>query len=115
MRPMLASSAADVDARRSPGSDGATEVAVDGKLDGIRIQVHKDGDDVRVFTRSLDEITDRVPEVVETAAALPADRLVLDGEAIALDAGGRPRPVPGDRRPHRQPASTSRRCAPRCR
>ena len=94
VRPMLASSAPDLDAALSgfAGPDGAPEVAVDGKLDGIRMQVHKDGDTVRVWTRSLDEITDRVPEVVELVSGLPADRLVLDGEAIALDAGGRPRP-----------------------
>jgi DNA ligase-1 len=68
------------------------EVAVDCKLDGIRIQVHKHGVDVSVFTRTLEEITDRVPEVVEAAASLEADTLVLDGEAVALDASGRPRP-----------------------
>ena len=95
VRPMLASSAPDVGAAlagmsgRGPG-DGA--VAVDCKLDGIRIQVHKDGPEVRVFTRSLEEITDRVPEVVETVRALPAAALVLDGEAIALHPDGRPRP-----------------------
>ena len=67
-------------------------VVVDGKLDGIRLQAHRDGDEVRLFTRSLDDITDRLPEVVEAVAALPAQRLVIDGEAIALDRDGRPRP-----------------------
>jgi DNA ligase-1 len=67
-------------------------VAVDTKLDGIRIQVHKDGDAVRVWTRSLDDITDRLPEVVELVRGLPSRRLVLDGEAIALDGAGRARP-----------------------
>ncbi len=62
------------------------------KLDGIRIQAHKVGSEVRVFTRSLDDITDRLPEVVEVVAALPADELVLDGEAIALFPDGRPQP-----------------------
>ena len=90
VRPMLASSAADV--AEAFAKIGAARVAVDCKLDGIRIQVHKAGDEVRVFTRSLEEITDRVPEVVETALALPAGRAVLDGEAIALDPTGRPRP-----------------------
>jgi DNA ligase-1 len=90
VRPMLASSAAEVEEAFT--KIGADRVAVDCKLDGIRIQVHKDGPDVRVFTRSLDEITDRVPEVVETARSLPAERAVLDGEAIALDPSGRPRP-----------------------
>jgi DNA ligase-1 len=90
VRPMLASSAVDVE--DAFARIGANRVAVDCKLDGIRIQVHKDGDDVRVFTRSLEEITDRVPEVVETTRALAAAQAVLDGEAIALDPSGRPRP-----------------------
>ena len=92
VRPMLASSATDVDeAMSKAGPDGAP-VAVDSKLDGIRIQVHKYDGQVHVFTRSLEEITDRVPEVVEAVAALPATTLVLDGEAIALTEDGRARP-----------------------
>ena len=92
VRPMLASSAAEVDeAMAKAGPDGA-EVAVDSKLDGIRVQVHKLDGEVHVYTRSLEEITDRVPEVVEAVAALPARTLVLDGEAIALTADGRARP-----------------------
>ncbi len=90
VRPMLASSAADLD--EAMAGFGDEPVAVDWKLDGIRVQIHRDGEVVRVFTRSLDDITARVPEVVETVLALPATRLVLDGEAIALDATGRPRP-----------------------
>jgi DNA ligase-1 len=91
MRPMLAASAPDVaSALESAGAQG--EVFVDGKLDGIRLQAHRDGDTVRLFTRSLDDITDRLPEVVEAVLTLPAQRLVLDGEAIALDDAGRPRP-----------------------
>ncbi|ACQ78537.1 DNA ligase I, ATP-dependent Dnl1 [Beutenbergia cavernae DSM 12333] len=92
VRPMLAQSAPDVAAAfaKLPGGDVA--VSVDVKLDGIRIQVHKAGDEVRVFTRSLDDITGRVPEIVEAVRALPAGALVLDGEALAVDAGGRPRP-----------------------
>ncbi len=94
VRPMLASSAPDLDEAMLgfAGPDGPVEVAVDTKLDGIRLQVHKDGEVVRAWTRSLDDITDRVPEVVELVRGLPADRLVLDGEAIALDAAGRARP-----------------------
>ncbi|MFM6852195.1 MAG: ATP-dependent DNA ligase, partial [Terrabacter sp.] len=89
--PMLASSAPDVAAAMAGLSgDGATEVAIDAKLDGIRIQVHRDGDDVLVVTRSLDDITGRLPEVVEVARSLPADRFVLDGEALALTDDGRP-------------------------
>ena len=90
VRPMLAASAPDVAAAwEQVGDEGAF---VDGKLDGIRVQAHRDGDEVRLFTRSLDEITERLPEVVEVVSALPAERVVLDGEAIALDADGRPRP-----------------------
>ena len=71
---MLASSADDVaEAMAKAGPDGAP-VAVDSKLDGIRIQVHKHDGRVHVFTRSLDDITDRVPEVVEAVAALPVAR-----------------------------------------
>jgi DNA ligase 1 len=88
--PMLASSAPDVAAAMAKAGGG--EVAVDVKLDGIRIQVHRRGDDVQIATRSLDDITDRLPEVVAVARSLPAREFVLDGEALALDADGRPRP-----------------------
>jgi len=88
--PMLASSAPSLDAALTKAGGG--EVAVDTKLDGIRIQVHRDGDEVLVATRSLELITQRLPEVVEVALALPASRFVLDGEALALDEEGRPRP-----------------------
>jgi len=91
--PMLASSAPDLAAALAKAGGGPDHpVAVDVKLDGIRIQVHRDGDDVRIATRSLDDITDRLPEVVAIVRALLADRLVLDGEVIALDDDGRPRP-----------------------
>ncbi len=89
--PMLASSAPTVaDALAKAG--GGAEVAVDVKLDGIRIQVHRSGDDVLVATRSLDDITARLPEVVDVARSLPATSFVLDGEALALGDDGRPRP-----------------------
>jgi DNA ligase 1 len=91
--PMLASTAPDVPAAVAKAGGGpGTPVAVDTKLDGIRIQVHRHGDDVLIATRSLDDITDRLPEVVEVVRSLPARALVLDGEAIALDGAGRPRP-----------------------
>ena len=90
VRPMLAQSAPDVDGAWA--SLGPGPVVVDSKLDGIRIQVHRRGDDVRVFTRSLDDITDRVPEIVAEVRAMASTDLVLDGEALALDADGRPRP-----------------------
>lgn len=89
LAPMLASSAATVS--EALAATGAP-AAVDAKLDGIRIQVHRSGDDVAVFTRSLDEITPRLPAVVAAVRALPVRELVLDGEAMALDAAGRPRP-----------------------
>jgi DNA ligase-1 len=92
VRPMLASSANDVEEAIGKAAPAGEPVAVDTKLDGIRIQVHKYAGQVHVFTRSLEEITDRVPEVVEAVAALPAAALVLDGEAIALGEDGRPRP-----------------------
>ncbi len=89
--PMLASSAPDVPAALAKAGSGAP-VAVDQKLDGIRIQVHRSGSEVLVATRSLEDITARLPEVVEVALALPATSFVLDGEALALDEAGRPRP-----------------------
>lgn len=91
--PMLASSAPDVAAALAKASAAAdAPVAVDMKLDGIRIQVHRDGDEILVATRSLEDITARLPEVVAVARAIPASRFVLDGEALALDEEGRPRP-----------------------
>ena len=114
VRPMLASSATDVhEAMAKAGPDGAA-VAVDSKLDGIRIQVHKHDGQVHVFTRSLEEITDRVPDVVEVVAALPADTLVLDGEAIALTGEGRARPFQetGARTASRVDVETLRRQVP---
>jgi DNA ligase 1 len=88
--PMLASSAPDLAAALAKAGGG--EVAVDTKLDGIRIQVHRSGSEVVVATRSLEDITARLPEVVEVALALPATSFVLDGEALALTEDGRPRP-----------------------
>ena len=89
IKPMLAASAKSVaEALTQLGG----EVAVEAKLDGIRIQVHRDGDDIHVFSRSLDDITERLPDVVETVAGLPAGRLILDGEALALGTDGKPRP-----------------------
>jgi DNA ligase-1 len=91
VRPMLASSAPDLPAALEK-LGGAARLAVDCKLDGIRVQVHKSDGEVRVYTRTLDDITARLPEVVEAVAGLQARSVVLDGEAIALDAAGRPRP-----------------------
>ncbi len=91
LTPMLAQPADDIDvAFEKFGS--VLPVAVERKLDGVRIQVHRAGSDIQVFTRSLDDITSRVPEVVEAVGALPVDSLVIDGEAIALRPDGRPQP-----------------------
>ncbi|WP_040632158.1 ATP-dependent DNA ligase [Mobilicoccus pelagius] len=119
LRPMLAGSAPDVAAAMTQTGDGAP-VALERKLDGIRLQAHvftgeaqvgesgvevpeggpsPDGDagmpgrrSVRLFTRSLEDITDRLPEVVDLLAALPVRSAVLDAEAIALRPDGRPHP-----------------------
>jgi DNA ligase-1 len=88
VQPMLASPGDDLDAALGRISPAAVEF----KLDGIRVQVHRRGDEVRVFSRSLDDITERVPEVVRAARELRTDAAVLDGEAIALRADGRPEP-----------------------
>jgi DNA ligase 1 len=87
IQPMLAQTGDDLDdalARIRPAS-------VEWKLDGARLQVHRAGDVVRGYTRNLADITDRIPEIVEAVRGLPLESVVLDGEAIALDAGGRPR------------------------
>jgi ATP-dependent DNA ligase I len=74
------------------GAGRAVECAVEWKLDGIRIQAHLAGGSVRLFTRTLDEITDRLPEVAAVLAKLPVRAAVLDGELIALREDGRPLP-----------------------
>jgi DNA ligase-1 len=87
--PMLAQSAASIgDALERLGHQAACEA----KLDGARVQVHRAGTDVAIFTRSLEDITARLPEVVDAVLALPVVSLVADGEAIALTARGRPQP-----------------------
>lgn len=88
LRPMLAGSAPAVPDAMTEG----TPTLLERKIDGIRIQAHKAGADIRLYTRSLDEITDRLPEVVELVASLPADTLVLDGETVAVRPDGRPEP-----------------------
>jgi DNA ligase-1 len=111
LTPMLAQSATGVSAALLATGTPAT---VDVKLDGIRIQVHRSGDEIAVFTRSLDNITPRLPGVVAAVRALPVREIVLDGEAMALDAKGRPRPFQetssraatrGARRGAQQPAT----------
>jgi DNA ligase-1 len=88
VQPMLAQPAEDIsDALARLGT-----AALEWKLDGARVQVHKSGEDVRVYTRNLNEVTAAVPEVVEAVRAVPARELILDGEAIALRPGGAPQP-----------------------
>lgn len=79
--PMLAQTAAGVsDALERHGGTTIFEA----KLDGARVQIHRSGDEVTVYTRSLDDVTARLPEVVEATLALPVRELIADGEAIAL-------------------------------
>ncbi|MCR2824212.1 ATP-dependent DNA ligase [Microbacterium sp. zg.Y909] len=86
--PMLASTAAT--AEEALATVG--EASVEYKLDGARIQVHRRGDDVRVFTRNLADITQRLPEIVDIVRAMPVRDVVLDGETLALDENEAPRP-----------------------
>jgi ATP-dependent DNA ligase I len=111
VRPMLAASAPSMDdafaklAVDRPGAP-ATQVAVEWKLDGIRAQIHLADGTVRVFTRTLDDITDRLPEVVAALRELPVWSAVFDGELIALRPDGRPHPF------QVTSARTARRSAP---
>ena len=88
VQPMLASTAPDVAA----ALDDVGLASVEWKLDGIRLQVHKSGDTVRIFTRNLNDVTGRMPEVVEIVRSLPAGQVVLDGEALTLNDAARPQP-----------------------
>ena len=86
--PMLAGSADTIaDAMAELG-----EAALEWKLDGARVQIHKAGEVVRVFSRRLNEVTPAVPEIVEATRALPSRELILEGEAIALRSDGVPHP-----------------------
>jgi DNA ligase 1 len=87
--PMLAQTAPDVAAAlRELGGEAAFEW----KMDGARIQLHKRAAEVRIYTRGLNDVTAALPEIVELARMLPAQSLIIDGEAIAVDAAGRPHP-----------------------
>ncbi|HMD33435.1 MAG TPA: ATP-dependent DNA ligase [Vicinamibacterales bacterium] len=89
VQPMLADSAGGV--REALDAIGALSV-FEHKLDGARIQVHKVGDEVKVYSRNLRDVTAAVPEIVTVTRAMPGRALVLDGEAIAMRPDGRPRP-----------------------
>jgi len=88
VQPMLAGTAGDA----SLALADLGEAALEYKLDGARVQVHKSGDVVAVYSRSLNDVTAAVPEVVELVRGLPAQNLILDGEVISLQPDGRPRP-----------------------
>jgi len=85
IKPMLAKTANDVDEALA---EGAT--AFEYKLDGIRVQVHKRGDEVRVFSRTLNDITTELPRVVEVTKGIDIHEVILDGEAVVLSAANRP-------------------------
>jgi DNA ligase 1 len=87
--PMLAQTASDV--AEALGELGG-EAAFEWKLDGARIQAHKQQDTVRLYTRGMNDVTAAVPEIVELVRGLPAPTVILDGEAIAIDTAGRPHP-----------------------
>ncbi len=86
--PMLAGTASSAAA----ALEATGEASVEYKLDGARIQVHRAGDEVRVFTRNLADVTRRLPAVVEVVRALPVREVILDGETLSLDESGSPRP-----------------------
>ena len=88
VQPMLASTATSVAEAMSVTGRASVEF----KLDGARVQVHRRGDEVRVFTRTLADVTHRVPEIVEVALGLPVSDVILDGETLSLDEDGGPRP-----------------------
>jgi DNA ligase 1 len=88
VKPMLAQTAENPAA----ALERTGPAAVEWKLDGARLQVHRLGPEVRAFTRSLADVTERVPEVVDAVLALPVEGVVLDGEVIALRPDGRPHP-----------------------
>ena len=87
VQPMLAASAPDPE--EAVAKTGLPAI-VDFKLDGVRVQVHRKGPEITIFTRSLDDVTARMPDVVALVADLPSDQMVLDGEVLALNVDGRP-------------------------
>ena len=88
VQPMLAQTAEDIEEALADLGEAALEF----KLDGARIQAHKSGDQVAIFSRALNEVSAAVPEIVEAVRALPAKDLILDGEVISLKPDGRPQP-----------------------
>ncbi len=88
IQPMLAQPAADID----EAMEALGEAALEYKLDGARVQIHKVESEVRIFSRRLNDVTASLPEIVRTVQACPARQVILDGEVIALRPDGRPHP-----------------------
>jgi DNA ligase-1 len=88
VQPMLAQTAEDVE----EALDQLGEAALEYKFDGARVQVHKSAGDVIVYSRNLNDVTAAVPEVVEAVRAMPVRDVILDGEVMSFDSGGRPNP-----------------------
>lgn len=89
VKPMLAEMADDLgDVLQEHGG----QTAIEFKLDGARIQIHREGDTVRIFSRRLSDVTESLPEIVAFARGLPATRFLLEGEVVAVDHAGRPLP-----------------------
>lgn len=113
LRPMLAQAAQTLEAAWADSPPGA--LALEFKLDGMRLQIHVERDVVRLFTRRLQDVTDSLPEVAaEVRGSLAARRAILDGEVVAVDADGRPRPLQELLRRSRHPhgVEEARRAAP---
>ena len=108
---MLAQPAGDV----SEALERLGEAALELKLDGARVQVHKAGGDVRVYSRRGNEVTQAVPELVERVQALPARQLLLDGEVIALRPDGTPHPFQVTMRRFGRKLDVRSACAASCR
>src|SRR5207342_1706771 len=87
VQPMLAAPAASV----AEALEGTGPASVEWKLDGARVQAHRAGGDVRLYTRNLNDVTDRLAGVVDVVRALPGGDLVLDGEVLGVDDTGTPR------------------------
>ncbi|MCX7994524.1 MAG: ATP-dependent DNA ligase [candidate division WOR-3 bacterium] len=88
VRPMLAESIEASDELFRDYKDFIAEY----KFDGIRIQVHRQGDEIKIYSRHLQEITDQLPEIIEVAKKIPANEFIIDGEAVGFDANGMPLP-----------------------
>ncbi len=99
-RPVLPMLAQSADTAGEALASLAGPAALELKLDGFRVQIHKDGDDVRAFSRGLNDVTREVPEIVAAARRLPARRLILDGEAAAFGPDERPLPFQDTMRGH---------------